>query len=267
MKYERRSSGLIVRKGPTVISRRSFLATAAAAAIIAPTPAWAAITRVAHTTIQGVGASPWSSVGIDTTGASLLVTVFAAGFFNKPTVSDSYSNTWNFGPGANDGTGSYQWQLNYAWNPIVGPAHVFNLGAPGANAASMCIAAFSGIRTTSDPTDQQNNNSSLSSATCSTGSITTSTPNGLVIAGNGVRNGVAGNSLSIDSGFTISDQEPMNAGWYGSALASFVQGAAGAINPIWTYSTTPIMQLAGIINFVAGPASPSGGPFFHSFPP
>ncbi len=269
MGYERRASGLIVRKGPTIISRRNFLATATAAALMAPMPAWAAITRVAHTTIQGTGggAGPFTSAAFNSTGASLLVTVFASGFFNKPVISDSLSNTWHFGPGANDGTGSYQYQMNYAWNPNVGAGHTVSITAPGANAISVCIAAFSGIRTTSDPRDQFNGNSSTGSATCTTGSITPSAAPSLVIAGNGVRNNVAGNTLSIDSGFTISDQEPMNASWYGSFLGYLVQGAAAAVNPTLTYSATPIMMLSGIINFIAAPATPSGGPFFHSFPP
>jgi hypothetical protein len=65
-------------------------------------------------------------------------------------------------------------------------------------------------------------------------------------------------TLTIDTGFTISDQVAHSPGnYYGSGLGYLVQGSAGAINPTWTISGAATAAGAVIASFIADPATTS----------
>ncbi len=173
---------------------------------------------------------------IDTTGATLLVIVL--GFFNStPTISDSKSNTWTALTNSHEAAGS-NCQIFYVANPTVGSGHTFTNGTSDSY-SSVLVSAWSGAATTT-PFDQQNQNNAGPVTSASTGSITPGENNELVIAGVSLRdNGSTGDTVSINGGFTISDQVPsVGFAHLQGASAYLIQTTAAAANPTWSWTNS-----------------------------
>lgn len=177
-----------------------------------------AITFISAVDKNGGGAS----AAIDTTSATLLV-ASASSWSNNPSVSDSKGNTWT---SLTDQTrNNYHNRLFYVANPTVGTAHTFSNGGafPG-----LAVASFSGVKVTT-PFDQENGATS-GTTPISTGSVTPSENNELVVAGLGFE---PTSVSSINGGFTIAATS-INSGGVGASLAYLVQTTAAAANPAWT---------------------------------
>lgn len=203
---------------------------------------------VAHLDWQQNGVDPSSS--INTTGATLLV--MSIGQYIQinnaaPTVSDSFSNTWQLAgraanpPTASGGAENECEYLFYAANAKVGNGHSFTT-TMSSGYPSQQVAAFSGI-TTVNPLFAANGfytGSGGSPVSIQPGIVTPTQPNSLIITaqGNFVNTGTGANA-TVNDGFTISNQDAaVFAQNQGSGLAYLVQGAAAPINPTWTLSST-----------------------------
>lgn len=188
---------------------------------------------------------------IDTTGADLLVAV-VAGNVDPLTVSDNKSNTWT-GLTQQTQSGSLLGRLFYVRGGTVGTGHTFDAGA---SFRTVGVLAFSGSATS--PFDQQNG--ATGSSALSTGSITPTEDNELVIAGWALGNDA--NTFSVSGSFTVQVANTAVSGvTYGAALAYLIQTTAAAANPALTWSGGGA-SAAMIASFkMAASASTRGVPF------
>jgi len=175
---------------------------------------------------------------MDTTGADLLILFFGDG--DTEAVSDNKSNTWvgltAGGPGFGYG------RIFYAQNPIVGTGHTFSATN---TTAAVCGAAFSGSITS--PFDVENGGTGLSITALSTGSITPTLDNELLISG--LESGGNSTGQTIDNGFNLLNAVTAVSGThYGAALAYKIQTTSAAINPQWTW-TNAAEAVARIASF------------------
>lgn len=188
---------------------------------------------VSNTKVAGTG-STGTTPSINTTGATFLVAIIgdqSGGV--APVMSDSKSNTWINRTSYSTSVASRS-TIAYVNNPTVGTGHTFTITSAG-NFPSICVAAFSGTEIVS-VYDVENGSFTNGATSLQPGSITPSGNNYLVISGNGF-NGTQ--TLSINSSFTITDQQQYGAGNnYGTALAYLVQGAAAAVNPTWSWGSS-----------------------------
>lgn len=200
--------------------------------------------------VASVSARSFPSAGIDTTGAKLLVLLVSFFSGNPTPIVDSYGNTWHAIATANSSTNFTG--LYYAWNPTVGTGHTFTVD-PSAVFPTICVMAFDGVQTASDPLDQQASNSGNANASLQPGSVTPSVNGELLISGIGLG---SSSGWAIDSGFTIQETNAFAGGAaFATLFAYFAQAVAGALNPQWTW--TPSVYNAGV-NATFKPA-PSGG--------
>lgn len=202
----------------------------------------AAIALVSHTLLTPGGNSGGTTPAIVTTGANLIVLSIATSVGRTPTsfISDSKSNTYTLSTNSAAGSNQNSW-LYYCLNPTVGSGHTFTYSESTA-LENMCVAAFSGVKA-SAATDQINHNQGTGT-TLAPGSITPSAASSLIVTS--LATALVGSSVSIDTGFTVTDYSPLIASnAYGAGLAYLVQGAAAAINPTWTVNTS--VTLAGCI--------------------
>ena len=219
-----------------------------------------AYSLLAHTI--GVGASGTvTTSAIDTTGADLIVVVVA--YFEgitAPTLSDNKSNTWT-GLTAQVGTTDPSTRIYYCQAPTVGAGHTFKLDNGGLMYGNLAVTAWSGSVAT--PFDQQNGTTHLAVTSLQTGSVTPGTGNQLVIAAVSTGAGSSG-AYSIDSGFTISDQEAyVSGGGEGCGMAYLVQTSAAAVNPSWSWTGSAEGAVAiGTFKDGAAAAATIPWPFF-----
>lgn len=192
-----------------------------------------------------------TTTGIDTTGANLIVLVLIDYVSSAiSAITDSNSNAWT--ALTSQATASTtRSTIFYCFNPTVGAAHTVT--ATRVNGfATLFVSAWSGSVTS--PFDVENGAQSGSStvSTLQTGNITPGSNNELVISGTGVD---AINTVTIDSGMTITDQVNYSAGnHWGGGMAYIIQTTAGAINSKWSYPT-PARASAVIGSFKAGTAT------------
>jgi hypothetical protein len=160
-----------------------------------------------------------TSPAIDTTGATLLV--LGVTRFIEEIITDSYSNTW---VRLNEYSVDPVCSLYYVKNPVVGAGHTFQYG--NLTYSPAIVSAWSGTDTSANA-DQQNG--ATGSSPLSTGSITPSTDNQLVIALFGGRMA----SGTVSGGFTeIGDVAEDTR--YGMVMAYQIQTSAAAVNPALT---------------------------------
>lgn len=215
-------------------------------------PAIALVVSTRAVSADGTGAIV-TTPGVDTTGATLLVVVVTDWPNTGPSgIADSKGNTWH---ALTSQTTTSRNRILYAWDHggsalSVGSGHT--VSTTSGNFQTINFLAFSGTRTSSDPLGQQNGTTANASSV-SPGSITPATNGEVVIAGLG---GDGSNTLSINSGFTITDQDPFVGGaHFGGAAAYFVQSTAAAINPAW--SASGAFNAAVTIASFKAPAPPS----------
>ncbi len=197
----------------------------------------------------------------DMTGANLCVanaSYFSTGGF---TMSSSPSNTWT--ALTEYGSGSSILRLYYVYNPSVNATMTFTAskssGFPGLSVVCVSGAAAS-------PFDQENVGGTTFSATVQPGSVTPSEDNELIISG--VEFNVASGTVSINASMTVAQQQTAGVGTnFGSAIAYLAQGAAGAINPTWTISSSDAAPASNIATFkMASAGSPSFVPAIINTP-
>lgn len=209
---------------------------------------------VVNTNIVGA-ANGGTSGTIDTTGASLLIIHISQ--YTVPasiTPSDSKGNTW---VGLTAITGSEaEGRLWYVVNPTVGTNHTFTASGIGVFSIAQ-IAAFSGANT-SAPFDQETGAADAGTSG-QPGSITPSENDCLLVTGLALAN--AGSTASINSSFTITDQEQYEGGVNeGGGLAYLIQTSASAVNPAWSW-TNSISCAMTMASFKAA----SGGSVIKTF--
>lgn len=206
------------------------------------------VSLVAHAkaSINGVSVTP----AIDTTGANLLIGYVSTDGVNAP-ISDSNGNTWialaDHGASYPQSAGLY-----YCYLPAsVGPGHTFSIDA---SYNSLFVAAFRGVK--------QSSAFNADTGFSEPGTVTSIQPGSIsVLAGDLLVTGVAMFSpsaiLTIDSGFSITDQAPgTQSANYGGGLAYLVAAGPGSVDPTWTISDPATngmgSSLAGF--FAAAPA-------------
>ncbi len=216
----------------------------------------------AHVT-EGSGANGGTSGSIDTSGANFLVVSVGSYSGGDTTITDSKSNNWTqLTPQDETQVSLVRSRIWYAKNAIVGSGHTFS-DAVASSFPSFCVAAFSGVDTSS-PFDQQNgahDAGGVSTTGISTGSVTPTSDNQLIIAGLAVGSSTA--TPAIDGGFTRLDFVNFSAStYYGSALAYLIQTSAAAANPFWDTDVTNT-KAATIATFKA--AAGGGGGVFNPY--
>lgn len=209
-----------------------------------------AITLLTHVAaVNGNAASPITitTASIDTTLATLLVAALASnGAATAPVLSDSKGNTWTLR--TTYASAGQRVQLAYCSNPVVGAGHTFTL-AGATSYPALAVAGYSGTLLVS-PYDTENGAQTTISSSLATGSITPSMNGEVVVTGVSWNSSTNPNTVSVDSGFTITDQAgPLSGAGLGAGLASLIQTTAGAVNPTWTTSATPLGIAAIVASF------------------
>lgn len=199
-------------------------------------------------TIKGTNSSSVTTDAIDTTGANFIAIVLSSGGGSSATISDSKSNTWTNLTLYVDVFRSIS--MSYCYAPTVGSGHTFTGSLAGKN--SIAVAAFNNVATS--PFDVENGNVGTTFGTntpLSTGSVTPSQANSLLIAGLMGDSGLSAD-MSIDSSFTIANSlkgSDISGGGYSCALAYKVLTSSSATNPSWTFSANPAVAAANIAAF------------------
>jgi len=201
-------------------------------------------------TAEAGGLNGATTSAIDTTGVTLIVVIvnWYAVTTAVATLTDSKGNTYT---GLTQrGNASIASRIFYCLAPIVGSGHTFTV-AGTSTYSSIEVQGWNG-NATSSVVDTQNGTGVSTSSTQQTGSVTPSENNCLIVAGMLF---ASSGTVSINSGFTISDQiaysAPAN---YGAAAAYLVQTTAGAVNPTWTATSADKVSSIAVFK-PAGPAS------------
>ena len=191
-------------------------------------------TVAAHTCAAQPGGGDGTNLvssGIDTSGATLIV-LYSAAYIGSSavSVSDSKSNTWT---GLTNLADSQQSRLWYAYGATVGASHTFTISTADTTLfnGALCVMAVSGNLVGGDPIDAQNVNSNSSALTLTTGSVTPSLNNEIVITG--FASAANNTAPAVDSGLTLLDSLT-GTGRPLVGLAYITQGIAASINPTWT---------------------------------
>lgn len=202
----------------------------------------ALIANVSAAITSGVSVT---SGAVNTSTANLLV--FGLSYYTGQgcTVSDSKSNTWT-GLTISATAAQQRARIWYSINPTVGTGHTFTGdGGSVTSYQSLFIQAFS-LADISAPFDQENG-AEATATTLQTGSVTPTSNNQIIVA---LLADVAAASQTIDSGFTITDQQALSGGvHYGGAMAYLLQGTAAAVNPTWSWGGASLDNCARIATF------------------
>lgn len=209
-----------------------------------------AFAKIVSVSAGSVDSGDITTSSVDTTGANLLVAAVSYLSFSALTpIADSKSNTWT--PLTNQQTNGKSVRLFYVYNPTVGTGHTFTGGNGTSLFPSISVIALSG--SASSPFDQENGNTTIGSATISTGSVTPGQDNEILVA-------AVGSDLvlsSIDSGFTL-DENPSGPQGLTCGLAHLIETTATAQNPTFTHTASSGSAAAAIATFKAAAATDTG---------
>jgi hypothetical protein len=205
------------------------------------------IQLVAYTSCQTGGCT---TSAINTTGATLLVAIFASGQ-NSVNVSDNQSNTWHSLSVSPPNNYCYV-QTFYAYNPNVSASHTFT--SSGAQSTIVLVSAWSGTLTTSSVYDTYSALVGNGTSTLPTGPITPSEAGELILAGWATTAFYP--LVAISSGLSIIDQGWGDGGIYG-ADAALIDTNASSINPAWTWGWNQGWQAANVAAFKPAVMPPS----------
>lgn len=197
-----------------------------------------------------------TSDAIDTTGYDLIVIGITNAGTAAATPTDSKGNTWTALTGqTGGGVISRFW---YCINPTVGSGHTFST-SQAFSYPSIFVLAIAGAAAAGF--DQQNGTASASATSIQPGSITPTEDNELVVAL--CTNDDTGNTLSINGGFTIAQQNVTVAFQAeGGGLAYLIQTTATAANPTWSWGGSSEAASTVIASFkAAAGGSTRGTPF------
>lgn len=213
---------------------------------------------VASTGSGSATGGTFTTAGINTTGANLIVVGVTRWNGGAATLEDSNTNVWT--PLAAVLQTTTEARLYYCVNPVVGAGHTFTLNNSLTTYGTICVAAFSG-GPSADSLDQQNSGGATATSVA-TGSVLPTQNGELLIAILGFDNA---DTVAINSGFTITNQVPLVAAQHsGGAMAYLIQTTAASVNPLWSWtnSTDGAARIA-TFKLTAGdpppPTPPPGG--------
>lgn len=185
----------------------------------------------------------------DTTGADLIL-LFVAQLNAVSAPTDNKSNTWTqlttYG-----GTVSGRWY--YCHNPTVGAGHTFTEPYNGNGAAQIGMMAYSG--SAASPFDVENGNATSSGTSLSTGSVTPSHGNELIVTALSYNTAQVSPPPSVDVGSIVTSAQPVGGTNFGMVLAEEIQTSAITRNATWSDDTAGFMTAA----IAAFTASGGGG--------
>lgn len=189
-----------------------------------------------------------TTAAINTTGANLLVAAITRWTGGTATLTDSKGNTWT---ALTENTyTTVGCRLYYCVNPTVGTGHTFSESGT-TTYATLCVAAFAS-GATSATLDQSATNGD-GNTFLDVGPLTPSTSGQLIITALGFD---VNEVVAINSGFTITNQVALAAGQHeGGAMAYLIQGAAAAVTPRWSWTSTT-GAVARMVSFQAVAADP-----------
>lgn len=200
---------------------------------------------------KSFGSAGYTTSGIDTTGANLLVWTHADNGGAAPTMTDSNSNTWTllqrYAPIA------VTISIYYCENPTVGSGHTFTCSkTSGSNSGQ--VRAYSGAKS-SGTVDQSNTDLAFGSATLLPGPVTPTEDDELIVTA--LNFDTAASVPTINGGFGNVLGDVGSGGTYlGSCSADLIQTTAASADPTWTHPSTN--NLYGIIaTFRAAPGGSS----------
>jgi hypothetical protein len=202
-----------------------------------------------------------TSGAIDTTGADTLFAAVSRLTGDSPTFSDSKSNTWTLIRTQADVAGGGLVTTDHyrsATPATVGSGHTFSLS--GGTFAAIAVTAFAG-GATSAIDDQENSTGGGAGTTISTGSITPTVDNTIVITTIVTSDGA--DPDTINGGFTIAVHLSSGGANFGAGIAYLVQTTATAANPQWTLSGGATYIAATIANYKAAAGGGGGDTRAH----
>lgn len=197
---------------------------------------------------SAAGASGGTTGAVDTTGANFLIVHVSGLVSGNP--SDSNLNTWH--TAVNRIVGGVSSCIFYAYNATAGSGHTFTYGG---TVTSFEVMAFSGVDFSADPLITTSSATGSGITSIQPGTVGSTDPM-LCISG---LTYVQTSTISIDSGFVITDQFALSPGvYYGGAAAYLVQSAAGNENPTWSWTgvDSPMTTIAGFKLAAAGGGNP-----------
>jgi hypothetical protein len=197
---------------------------------------------VANTHFKGA-ADGGTTPAIDTTGADLIVLGVVANISGITAPTDSKSNTWT--PLTLKSGSQEKSQIFYCQNPTTDAAHTFSVGGTG-QFQGVYVEAF--VNSSASPFDVENGATVTGATSLQPGSVSPSQDDELIVAfESDDYAGGSGGTQSIDSGFTITDQENQQSfTCLGASMSYLIQGAKAAVNPTWSV-TGGNRNFAGVI--------------------
>jgi hypothetical protein len=231
-------------------------------------PAQAAISFLSGHACAGSEDGQTVATTVNSTGADLIVVVTEVSQ-TAPTAGQLTENKSNSGAQVKKtdygvGAGQPVVTIFFYWNPTsVGASHTFTLNmGPGAFFPAMCVASFSGSKTSASPFDAENGATGTGTSR-QPGSVTPAEDGELLVTG--LAWGSMGLTAAINGSFSIADQLDGNGtSRLGIALAYKIQASAGAENPTWSWSGSNTIS-ADIATFKAAAGGGGGGPPAGSF--
>lgn len=204
---------------------------------------------VSHAAASYINASSGATTaGIDTTGADFIVIGVTGYGVSSWTVSDSQSNTWT---AATEYASNPAVQLYYCTNPTTSASHTFTLSG-SAVYGRINAAAFSGVAASS-PLESENSGSTTTTSPASTGSVTPTQNNTLLISAGGLGS-VVSPGVSGSPAFTALDEHTGIGGSdYSTGFAYYVQATAANISSEFAWGSGTGDATAMIAAFKPGP--------------
>lgn len=187
--------------------------------------------------VSASGPTTFSTAARDSTSCDLLIVSLTSFQSNIATLSDSKGNTWT-GLTAQTYSGGVYQRIYYCQPDAshIAASHTFTETAVGNFYGTLNVLGFSGSLASAFDLENGTSGTGFSTGNTKPGSIAILTDNELVICGISFD---SSQSLSIDSGFTISDQANYSGGNnFGGGAAYKIQTAHASENPSWTVSGT-----------------------------
>lgn len=177
-----------------------------------------------------------ATVTLDTTGATFIVVMISDfGGAGASTLTDGKGNTTGAALETQNSPAQARLRL-FAYIPSsVGSGHTFK--STGTTYATIAVAVFTGNG--ASPNDQHTGTTFTDVTSVSSGSITPSQDNELIVTAIGSGGALGVPTYSVDSVITITDQGDFsNGNWEGGALAYKIQTTAAAINAGWSWTNS-----------------------------
>jgi len=206
-----------------------------------------------------------TTAGNTTTGADALFVVLPYYKSAGANLSDSKGNTWvqltKYEEASSNSAIVIYYASAFTGSFTVGTSHTFTTTS---HFGAICLIAVSGARTATSATDQQNGTTGGASANPqSTGSITPSVDNCLVLTG--FYQAAAGSAPTIPSGYTSIGTWATGTAFLGGA-AYKIQTTATATNPSWVPGNAGSIFATDVASFFPpAVAVTANGKFFVFF--